>query len=68
MAGECAVKLTFANGAALDDPTGLFNASLEGKTRRAIDIAEGGEAAIDQAAFKDLIRAAVAFNQSKKKR
>lgn len=55
------VKLTFANGAALDDPGGLFNASLEGNTRRAIDIAEG--AAVDPEAFQALIRAAVALNQ-----
>ncbi|HEY6916879.1 MAG TPA: DUF1801 domain-containing protein [Allosphingosinicella sp.] len=54
------VKLTFARGASLPDPAGLFNASLEGNTRRAIDIREG--AAIDEEAFKTLIRAAVAFN------
>ena len=54
------VKLTFAKGAALDDPTGLFNASLDGNTRRAIDIAEGEK--VDATAFKALIRAAVAFN------
>jgi len=54
------VKLTFAKGAALDDPTGLFNASLEGTARRAIDIHEGDK--IDEAALKDLIRAAVALN------
>ena len=54
------VKLTFAKGAALDDPAGLFNASLEGNTRRAIDIAEGQQ--IDPAAFTALIRAAVALN------
>jgi hypothetical protein len=51
------VKLTFAHGASLPDPSGLFNASLEGNTRRAIDIS-GGEA-VDEAAFKALIRAAV---------
>ncbi|MGQ0536425.1 MAG: DUF1801 domain-containing protein [Methanobacteriota archaeon] len=54
------VKLTFAQGASLDDPKGLFNASLEGKTRRAIDIREGDK--IDEAALKELIRAAVARN------
>ncbi|MBN9058572.1 MAG: DUF1801 domain-containing protein [Rhizobiales bacterium] len=57
-----AVKLTFAHGAALDDPAGLFNASLEGNTRRALDIPEG--APLDETAFKALIRAAVALNQS----
>jgi hypothetical protein len=56
------VKLTFAKGASLDDPSGLFNSSLEGNTRRAIDIREGEE--IDEAALKDLIRAAVALNTS----
>jgi len=60
---KAAVKLTFAKGAALADPTGLFNSSLEGSTRRAIDIPEG--ARFDAAAFKALIRAAVALNQSK---
>ncbi len=54
------VKLTFAKGAALKDPSGLFNASLEGNVRRAIDIREGDK--IDEAALKDLIRAAVALN------
>jgi len=54
------VKLTFANGASLADPAGLFNASLTGNTRRAIDIPEG--AAIDEDAFKALIRAAVGLN------
>jgi hypothetical protein len=58
------VKLTFAKGASLDDPTKLFNASLDGNTRRAIDIAEGDE--IDAAAFKALIGAAVALNASSK--
>ena len=58
-----AVKLTFAKGAALDDPKGLFNASLEGNTRRAIDIREGEE--IDAAALKALIRAAAELNQAK---
>jgi len=54
------VKLTFAKGAALKDPSGLFNSSLEGNVRRAIDIHEGDT--IDAAALKDLIRAAVALN------
>lgn len=54
------VKMTFAKGASLEDPSGLFNASLEGNTRRAIDIHEGGK--IDEAALKALIRAAVALN------
>ena len=57
---KAAVKLTFAKGAALPDPAGLFNSSLDGNTRRAIDIAEGAE--IDEDAFKALIRAAVALN------
>ena len=56
------VKLTFAKGAALKDPSRLFNASLEGNARRAIDIREGDR--IDEAAFKALIRAAVALNTS----
>ena len=56
------VKLTFAKGAALKDPTGLFNASLEGNVRRAIDLHEGDE--IDANAFRRLIRAAVALNRS----
>ncbi|HRD29819.1 MAG TPA: DUF1801 domain-containing protein [Caulobacter sp.] len=60
------VKLTFARGAALDDPAGLFNASLEGNTRRAIDIREGDR--IDAAAFKALIRAAVALNTAPRAR
>lgn len=54
------VKLTFAQGASLEDPSGLFNSSLEGKVRRAIDIHEGEE--IDAEAFKALIRSAVALN------
>jgi hypothetical protein len=54
------VKLTFAKGAALEDPSGLFNSSLDGNVRRAIDIHEGDK--IDEAALKDLIRAAVALN------
>jgi len=57
-----AVKLTFPKGASLDDPAGLFNSSLEGKVRRALDIAEG--ASIDEAAFIALIRDAAAFNQA----
>jgi hypothetical protein len=56
------VKLTFAKGASLRDPKGLFNSSLEGNTRRAIDIHEGDE--LDEAAFKALIRAAAALNAS----
>jgi hypothetical protein len=56
------VKLTFAKGASLEDPSGLFNASLEGNARRAIDIHEGDE--IDEDAFKTLIRAAAALNRS----
>src|SRR5918999_3198672 len=59
------VKLTFAKGAALDDTSGLFNASLEGNTRRAIDIREGET--IDEAALKALIRAAVALNAAPKR-
>lgn len=58
-----AVKLTFPKGASLPDPKGLFNASLEGKVRRAIDFAEG--APLDEAAFTALIRAAIALNRSK---
>jgi hypothetical protein len=58
-----AVKLTFPKGASLDDPSGLFNSSLEGNTRRAIDIHEGDK--IDEEAFKTLIRVAVALNTSK---
>ena len=58
------VKLTFAKGAALDDPAGLFNSSLEGNVRRAIDLREGEE--IDEAALKRLIRAAVALNLESK--
>jgi hypothetical protein len=57
------VKLTFAKGASLDDPSGLFNASLEGNVRRAIDLHEDDE--VDDDAFKTLIRAAVALNRSK---
>jgi hypothetical protein len=58
------VKLTFAKGASLEDPSGLFNSSLEGTTRRAIDIHEGDK--IDEEALKALIRAAVALNTSKR--
>lgn len=57
------VKLTFAKGASLDDPSGLFNASLEGNTRRAIDIREGES--LDERAFAALIRAAVTLNTSR---
>jgi hypothetical protein len=59
---KSAVKLTFAKGASLADPAQLFNSSLEGNTRRAIDLHEGDK--IDEAAFKTLIRAAAAFNKS----
>ena len=59
------VKMTFAAGAALQDPKGLFNSSLEGNTRRAIDFREGDK--IDEAALKALVRAAVALNASKAK-
>ena len=55
------VKLTFARGASLKDPSGLFNSSLEGNVRRAIDFHEGDKP--DEEAFKDLIRAAVALNE-----
>ena len=60
---KAVVKLTFAKGAALEDPSGLFNSSLEGNVRRAIDIHEGDK--IDEKALKALIRAAVALNTSK---
>jgi hypothetical protein len=60
------VKMTFAKGAALEDPAGLFNSSLEGNTRRAIDFHEGEK--IDEQALKTLIRAAVTLNESKAKR
>ncbi len=60
---KSAVKMTFAKGAALKDPSGLFNSSLEGNVRRAIDIHEGD--ILDEAALKDLIRAAVAHNLKK---
>jgi hypothetical protein len=59
------VKLTFAKGAALEDPAGLFNSSLDGNVRRAIDIHEGEK--VNEAALKDLIRAAVALNLEGKK-
>ena len=61
---KAAVKLTFANGAALEDPSGTFNSSLEGNVRRAIDIHEGDK--INEKALKALIRAAVALNTSKR--
>lgn len=60
------VKLTFFNGASLPDPSGLFNSSLEGKVRRAIDIREQDE--IDEQALEELVQAAVAFNLKKKAR
>lgn len=60
------VKLTFAHGASLADPDKLFNAGLEGKVWRAIDLFEGDK--IDQRALKSLIRAAIAYNQSKMKK
>ena len=59
------VKMTFAKGAALNDPAGLFNSSLDGNTRRAIDFHEGEE--IDEKALKTLVRAAVSLNKSKAK-
>ena len=61
---KSAVKMTFAKGAALPDPSGLFNSSLEGNVRRAIDIHEGEK--INEVALKDLIRAAVALNLERK--
>lgn len=63
---EAKVKLTFAQGAFLPDPKKLFNASLEGNVRRAIDIPEGAE--VNASAFKALVKAAVALNVSKKKK
>ena len=63
---KAAVKLTFAKGASLPDPFGLFNASLDGNTRRAIDLHDGDR--IDETAFKALIRAAIALNTAKKRR
>ena len=61
---KAVVKLTFANGAALKDPSGVFNSSLEGNVRRALDIREGDK--IDEKALKALIRAAAALNASKR--
>lgn len=63
---KAVVKMTFARGAALDDPAGLFNSSLDGNVRRAIDIREGEK--IDKKALKALIRAAVELNASKAKK
>ena len=63
---KAAVKMTFAKGASLDDPAGLFNSSLEGATRRAIDFREGE--AIDEDALKALVRAAVALNSARTKK
>lgn len=63
---KSAVKFTFAKGASLPDPAGLFNSSLEGNVRRAIDFHEGDK--INKTAFKALIRAAVALNRSKAKK
>ena len=60
---KAVVKLTFANGASLEDPSGLFNSSLDGNVRRAIDIREGDE--IDDKALKALVRAAVALNAAR---
>ena len=60
------VKITFAKGASLDDPSGLFNSSLDGNVRRAIDIAEGEK--LDEKALKALVRAAIALNESKARR
>ena len=63
---KSAVKMTFAKGASLEDPAGLFNSSLEGNTRRAIDFPEGAK--INEKALKTLIRAAVTLNKSKARR
>ena len=63
---KAAVKMTFAKGASLEDPAGLFNSSLDGNTRRAIDVHEGAE--IDEEALNALIRAAVALNRSARAR
>jgi hypothetical protein len=63
---KAVVKLTFANGAALADPSGLFNSSLEGNTRRAIDIHENDK--INERALKNLVRAAADYNRSKSKK
>ena len=62
---KAVVKLTFAKGASLEDPSGLFNASLEGNVRRAIDLHEGDD--VDESAFKALIGAAVALNRTSAK-
>jgi hypothetical protein len=61
---KAAVKLTFAKGASLEDPTKLFNSSLDGNVRRAIDIHEGDK--LDEKTFKALVRAAAALNESSK--
>jgi hypothetical protein len=61
---KAVVKLTFANGASLDDPAGLFNSSLEGNMRRAIDIQQGEE--LNERALKNIVRAAADYNQTKK--
>src|SRR5580658_93664 len=63
---KAVVKMTFAHGASLADPSGLFNSSLEGNMRRAIDIHEGDK--INERALKNLVRAAVDYNQTKKKK
>ncbi len=63
---KAVVKLTFANGASLADPSGLFNSSLEGNMRRAIDIHEGDK--INERALKNLVRAAADYNQTKKEK
>jgi hypothetical protein len=63
---KSAVKLTFAKGAALKDPSSLFNSSLEGNVRRAIDVHEGDK--VNERAFKALIREAIALNESKAKK
>ncbi len=63
---KAVVKMTFAKGASLEDPSGLFNSSLDGNTRRAIDFHEGES--IDEAALKTLLRAAVTLNESKARR
>jgi hypothetical protein len=62
---KAAVKLTFAKGASVDDPKGLFTSSLEGNVRRAMDVREGES--VDEAAFKALVKAAVAVNRAKGK-
>ena len=63
---KAVVKLTFANGASLEDPSGLFNSSLEGNMRRAIDIHESHK--INERALKNIVRAAADYNQTKKKK